>query len=179
MARRALRSAPEDPEVLAAAAYVLGAGGEDIDVAISLVDRSLALNPSFARGWFWSGLLRVLGGHLDLAMGHFNNFQRLDPRERFPAHLTGVATALLFKRRFDDAAAKLLQSLEQAPDFVITYRLLAACYAHMGRSEEAREIVERLRAITPLLVPSGFQFRNPEHRELFLSGLRLAMGDAT
>jgi len=40
LARRALRAAPEDPEVLAAAAYVLGARGEDIDVAISLVDRS-------------------------------------------------------------------------------------------------------------------------------------------
>jgi hypothetical protein len=28
-----------------------------------------------------------------------------------------------------------------------------------------------------LVVPSGSQFRNPEHRELFLSGLRLAAGE--
>jgi len=59
------------------------------------------------------------------------------------------------------------------------YRFLAACYAHMGRLDDAREIVGRLRAITPLVVPSGSQFRNPEHRELYLSGLRLAAGETT
>jgi hypothetical protein len=37
--------------------------------------------------------------------------------------------------------------------------------------------VERLRATTPVVVPSGSQFRNPEHRELFLSGLCLAAGE--
>jgi hypothetical protein len=49
----------------------------------------------------------------------------------------------------------------------------------MGRLDEARAIVARLRAITPLVVPKDPPFRNPEHRELFLSGLRLAAGEAT
>jgi hypothetical protein len=48
----------------------------------------------------------------------------------------------------------------------------------MGRLDDAREIVGRLRAITPLVVPNASFLRNPEHRELFLSGLRLAMGEA-
>jgi adenylate cyclase len=179
LARRASRVAPEDPEVLAAAAFVLGVLGEDIDMAISLVDRSLALNPSFARGWFWSGLLRAFAGQPDLAIQHFETFQRLDPRGHFPASQTGVGTALFLNRRFADAAAMLLQSLEQAPDLVVTYRLLAACYAHMGRLDEAREIVERQRSITPVVVPSVTPFRNPEQNELFLSGLRLAAGEET
>jgi hypothetical protein len=42
---------------------------------------------------------------------------------------------------------------------------------------EAREVVKRLRAITPVLVPSHLAWRNPEHRDLFLSGLRLAAGE--
>ena len=146
-------------------------------MAISLVDQALALNPSFARGWFWSGLLRVFAGEPDLALRHFNTFQRLDPSERFPAALTAVVTALFLKRRFDEAAAKLLQSLEQAPDFATTYRFLAACYAHMDRLDEAREIFKRLLAITSVAVPAATHFRNPEHRELFLSGLRLAAGE--
>ena len=178
-ARRALRAAPEDPEVLAAGAYVLGIHSEDIDVAISLVDRALLINPSFARGWLGSGLLRAFAGDPDLALQHFNTFRRLDPSERFPAALTAIATALFFKRRFDEAAAKLLQSLEQAPDFAITYRLLASCHAHLGEIDEAQEIVRRLRVITPVVVPSVIPFRNPEHRELFLSGLRLGIGEAT
>jgi adenylate cyclase len=57
------------------------------------------------------------------------------------------------------------------------YRLLAACYAHMGRLHEARELVSRLRAITPVVIPDASVFRNAEHRDLFLSGLRLAMGE--
>ena len=48
----------------------------------------------------------------------------------------------------------------------------------MGRLDEAREIVARLRAITPVVMHDAICLRNPEHRELFLSGLRLAMGEA-
>ena len=44
----------------------------------------------------------------------------------------------------------------------------------MGRLDEAREIVRRLRAITPLVAPSFSQIRNADYRELILSGLRLA-----
>jgi hypothetical protein len=47
----------------------------------------------------------------------------------------------------------------------------------MGRLDEARAIVIRLRAIIPQVVPSDLPFRNPEHRELYLSGLRLAAGE--
>jgi hypothetical protein len=49
----------------------------------------------------------------------------------------------------------------------------------MGRLDEARAIVARLRAISPQVVPSDVPFRNPEDRELFLSGLRLAAGETT
>jgi len=86
---------------------------------------------------------------------------------------------LFFNHRFDDAAAKLIVSLEQLPTFALTYRLLASCYAHMGRLDDAREIVTRLRAITPLVTPDLSYLRNAEHRELLLSGLRLAAGEAT
>jgi len=33
--------------------------------------------------------------------------------------------------------------------------------------------------ITPVVLPGASVLRNAEHRELFLSGLRLAMGEAT
>jgi hypothetical protein len=48
----------------------------------------------------------------------------------------------------------------------------------LGRIDEARQIVQRLRALTPFVVPRRIPFRNPEHHELFLSGLRLAAGEA-
>ncbi len=60
-ARRALEVAGDDPGVLANAALALAYFGEDIGAMMALVDRALALNPSYARGWHISGVLRMLG----------------------------------------------------------------------------------------------------------------------
>jgi adenylate cyclase len=177
LARRALLIGPDDPDVLAPAAFVLGCFGEDIDVALGLIDHCCSLNPSCARGWYSSGVLRIFAGQPDLALEHLERLLRLSSRDRLTDYLTGIGEAFFFSRQFDEAAAKLLASLERAPRFPVTYRVLAACYAHMGKLDEAREIVERLRAITPLVVPSATYYRKPEHRELFLSGLRLAAGE--
>jgi hypothetical protein len=49
----------------------------------------------------------------------------------------------------------------------------------MGRLDDARAIVARLSAITSLVVPRVLYYRNPEYRELFLSGLQLATGEAS
>ena len=176
-ARQALRIGPDDPDVLALAAFALGYFDEDIDVAVELIDRCLTLNPSCARGWRWSALLRLFAGQPDLALEHFETYLRLSPRDRMATYLNGIGEAHFFSRRFDEAAVKLLKSLERAPSFPVTYRVLAACYAHMGRLDEAREIVRRLRAITPVVMERGTRYRNPEHRELYLSGLRLAAGE--
>jgi len=48
----------------------------------------------------------------------------------------------------------------------------------MGRLDEARAIVTRLRAITPEVMLNVLPWRRPEDRELLLSGLRLATGEA-
>jgi adenylate cyclase len=89
-----------------------------------------------------------------------------------------MGLAYFFKRRFDEAAAKLLSSIQDHPGLPSSYRALAACYAHMGRLDEARAIVARLRAITAQVAPSDLPWRNPEDRELALSGLRLAADEA-
>jgi adenylate cyclase len=114
-----------------------------------------------------------------VAVEHFKASQRLNPRDRVVGYLTGIGSADFFNRRFHDAAAKLRASLEQLPTLVVTHRILAACYAPMGRLDDAHEIIARLKAFTPVVVPSLAQFRNPGHRELLLSGLRLAAGETT
>ena len=144
---------------------------------IGLVDRALALNPSFAGGWFRSGLLRLFAGQPDLAIEHIETSLRLSPRERMGQPLSTMGTAYCFKHQFDEATAKLLLAIQDDPGYPGSYRALAACYAHMGRLDEAHAIVARLRAITPQVMPSDLPFRNPEDREFFLSGLRLAAGE--
>jgi adenylate cyclase len=178
LARQALQAGENDPGVLANVAQVLAHLGEDIGAMIGLVDRALALNPSFARGWFVSGLLRTLAGQPDLAIEHLETSMRLSPRERMGVPLFAMGMAYFVKRRFDDAVEKLLLSIQNHPGAPGAYGFLAACYTHMGRLDEARGIVTKLRAITPQIVPRDLPWRNPEDRDLYLSGLRLAAGEA-
>jgi Flp pilus assembly protein TadD len=87
--------------------------------------------------------------------------------------------AHLLSQRFDQAVPQLLLAIQEDPSLPNPYRDLAACYAHMGRLDDAREVVALLRAITAVVMPDASYLRNAEHRELLLSGLRLAMGEAT
>src|SRR5262249_43202329 len=93
------------------------------------------------------------------------------------APLQWIGMALFFKRQFSDAAAKLLLSIQDNPGSPTPYRSLAACYAQMGRVDEAFATVNKLRALTPLLIPSNLPYRRTEDRELLLSGLQLAAPD--
>ncbi len=176
-ARRALEGPGDDPDVLANAALALAYFGEDIGAMMALLDRALALNPNFARGWHIGGLLRVWAGSPDIAIKYLDAALRLSPRARIGTSATVIGLAHLFARRFDQAVPQLLLAIQDDPSFPSPYRSLAACYAHMGRLDEAQEILTRLRAITAVVMPDGNHFRNADHRELLLSGLRLALGE--
>jgi TolB-like protein/class 3 adenylate cyclase len=176
-ARRALEVAGDDPAVLATAAHALAYFGEDIGAMMALVDRALALNPNFARGWSISGALRRWAGQPDLAIEHIEASLRLSPRARIGTALLTVGAAHFASRRVDEAVPKLLLAVQDDPSSPLPYQYLAACYAHMGRRDDAREVIERLRDITPVVIPDASYLRNPEHRELLLSGLRRAAGE--
>src|ERR687893_2525462 len=99
---------------------------------MALVDRALALNPSFARGWHVSGSLRLWAGQPDVAIEHVEASLRLSPRARIGLAYNLIGIAHFFSRRFDQAVPKLLLAIQEDPDFPVPYRALAACYAQMG-----------------------------------------------
>jgi TolB-like protein/Tfp pilus assembly protein PilF len=177
LARRALEVAGDDASILANAALALARFGEDVGAMMALVDRALGLNPSFARGWYVSGALRLYAGHPDIAIEHVSVAQRLSPRARVGMALTVVGAAHFVTRRFDEALSKLLVAIREDPAYPEPHRYLAACYAHLGRLDEARAVVERVRATTSDVVNKPCVLRNAGHRELYLSGLRLAAGE--
>jgi TolB-like protein/class 3 adenylate cyclase len=178
LARRATVAADDDPMVLGIAAFTLARFANEIEPSISLVDRALELNPSFARGWYVSGWLRNFAGQLDLSIEHFQNSARLNPRAQRAFVLYGIGNCHFFAGRFAEAVSNLGAAVQQLPNLTAIHRLLAASYAHLGRISEARETVERLRAITPVVIPRLYtHMRNPQHGELLISGLRLAMGE--
>src|SRR4051794_3886137 len=118
-------------------------------------------------------------GQPDIAIEHEEAALRFSPRARVGTSLAAIGRAHLLSRRFEEAMPKLLFATQEDPSFPNPHRYLAACYAHMGQLDDAREIITRLRAITTVVIPDISYLRNAEHRELFLSGLRLAAGEQT
>jgi TolB-like protein len=170
-ARRALEVAGDDPGILANVAFALAYFGENIGAMMALVDRALALNPNFARGWHISGTLRMWAGQPDIAVEHLGAALRLSPRSRVGPSLLNIGQAHFYSGHFDEAVPKLLLAIQDDPSYPQQYRLLAASYAHMGRFDDAREVVERLRTITSVVMPDTGHLR-------FLSGMRSAIGEA-
>jgi adenylate cyclase len=99
------------------------------------VDRALTLNPSYARGWLVSGLLRVFAGQHDVAIEHFETSLRLSPRERMGSPtLSLMGLAYFFRHQYQEvghqyqeAMAKLLLAIQDNPGHPSAYRHLAAC----------------------------------------------------
>jgi len=177
-ARRALAAAGNDPGVLADAAFALACFGEDIVAMTALVDRALTFNPNYARGWHASSFLRLWAGQTDLAIEHAGITLRLSPRAQASNSSWAMGAALFFSRRFEEAIPRLCVAVEERPIFATPYRILAACYAHMGLLAEAQATVARLRTLTSEVIPTyPLPFRDPAHRELYYSGLRLALGE--
>ena len=178
-ARRALTFAGDDPSAIAHAATGLAIFGEDIGSMIALVDRALALNPSYARGWYLSGGLRIWAGELDVGIERIEAALRLQPAHRIGYANVLIGYAHVIGGRFAEALPKLLLAIQEDPA-PHGYRALAVCYAHMGQMDEAREVVAQLRsrnAAAAVMHEYGF-LRMPEHRELMVSGWRLALGEA-
>ena len=176
-ARRAIEAAGDDPGVLANAAFALAYFGEDIVAMMALVDRALALNPNYARGWHISGTLRLWAGQPEIAIEYLETSLRLSPRAPVGTTILNIGLAYFVTGRSDEAVPKLLLAIQDDLSNPSPYRWLAACYAHMGRLDDARAIVARLRTIASVVIPDASFLRNAEHRELFLSGLRLAAGE--
>ena len=176
--RRALQVAPDDPVTVANAAQTLAFFGEDIRVMIALVDHALRLNPSYARGWLVSGVLRLLAGEPKIAIAHCEAAARLSPCVRIGGrlldHISGAA--YLAQGQFDQAETRLLLAIHDTAEFPDPYRLLASCYAHQGRLDDARSVIQKLRSMTSSILYDFASTRNRSQRELIASGLRLAAG---
>jgi adenylate cyclase len=113
LARRVLRVAGDDPYVLANAAWALGLSGEDIATALALIERSLQLNPSFAYGWFRSGILKQWTGQYDASIEHFETSIRLSPRENRSGNYLTIGISHFFARRSEKATEMLNLSLQE------------------------------------------------------------------
>jgi adenylate cyclase len=172
LARRALRAAGDDPEVLIRAASVLSQDADD-DVT-ALFKRALALNPASAIAHITAANYELVFGDPKRAQDHLETSMRLDPMSPLRSVQVGMLGGALFLQgRFVEALGPMRESAQLSPATPQSHAALAACYGHLGDLPAARAALAELALHTPLTIRElgEHMFRAPAHRALFLEGV--------
>jgi serine/threonine-protein kinase len=115
----------------------------ELGKSVSEFERSIQLNPNYPTAHQWYGRLTLLAlGQFDHALVEAKRAVELDPVS--PIGPTDVATVYLTERRYDEAIAKLRNTLAMEPDFYWAHRQLGMALELKGSPNEA--IVEYQRA---------------------------------
>ncbi len=183
----------DDPEVIALSASQIAAPGGDLSGAIALTDEAIALNPNSIVALTVSGRWYAEAGNTRIAIERLERAARLNPLEGngFRNNVMSIAyfhAALLegapLTECYETSIGFARQAVLDSPNYVAPMRRLCALLALLGRIEEARVVMQRLRAISPEMTisrlkayyavesPGGTMIR-PIH-DAYYEGLRRA-----
>jgi len=144
------------------------------DRALFHLERGTVLNPNDAHGITQLGLVLALSGRAEEGVTQIHRAMRLNPFHP-PWYWADLSIALYTARRYEEAleACRLMVGFNGKP---WVRARLAACYAWLGRMEEARiEVAEVLRQ-NPNFHLSGVRlsYKNPADTAHIFDGMRKA-----
>src|SRR5262250_548682 len=111
------------------------------------VRAALRCDPNFALAYSLLGQVLYYSGRAAEALQPLATAFRLDPNNEQDPHLHYLAQAYFCMGRYEDAAAVLKRRIVRKPDTDMSRVLLASCYGHLGRLEEARSLWQEVLAI--------------------------------
>src|SRR5215471_8245284 len=117
-------------------------------MALGEFGRMITLDPNFAQGHSATGLALMYAGRSAEALEAFAIAKRLDPHSPSIV-LHFVAQAHFSLGRYEAAVERLLERIARTPATDSSRMLLAACYGHLGRTEEARAAWAGLMKVNP------------------------------
>jgi tetratricopeptide (TPR) repeat protein len=171
----------DDAIALAFGGLALGYVAGDLEGAVALVERALALNPNLAIAWYAGGTVRAFrGGEPDVAIEHLRRAMRLSPRDPFMFTMQGVtAFAHLLAGRYEEAATWAEKAFWERPNILATLRIAAASNALAGRPEKAQWAVARALDLDPDMRLSNLKdrigiFGRPQDYAKYAAALRKA-----
>jgi adenylate cyclase len=144
VAHRALALDPADSGVVAAAAFILGVPGGDMETGLALVEKAIGLNRNNAEAFRAGAVLYAFKGEIDRAVEHQQQAERLNPLDAswngnliYPIAYFGVGD----HEKVVDWTARILR---ERPNIAAALRYRAASLALLGRTDEARQVIARL-----------------------------------
>lgn len=151
----------------------------DYEGALAEAERALAISPNLAFAHELLGATLIFSGQPREGIAAIEQAIRLDPYDPLlPSRLNLVATALYLSNEYDQAVEAAKRAIRSNPDYPPPYRWLAASLGQLGRTEEAKEALEKAIAIAPASFHMYVRQRVPWHRPQdyaeMLEGLRKA-----
>jgi adenylate cyclase len=146
-----------------------------MSLSLAELERTLELNPFFARAHLALGNRLELVGRSEEGVARLRRALELNPRDpERHTYLAFLSRALVVQGEYEEAtqlAERAVGLSPQNPDML--YRL-AVCLAHLDRVEEARELLARCERIRPGFVAKRRSWRpyNDDARNaLFFAGM--------
>jgi adenylate cyclase len=133
------------PQGHAQLGYVLAFEAQH-DLSIAEFERALELNPNFTDRRFAAAL--IFAGQLDRAVQCIQAHKRADPLY-FPIASGFLGLAFYMLRRYSDALTPLLECVSRSPDLRDGHVWLAATYAQLGQTEQARRQAAEVLRLEP------------------------------
>jgi adenylate cyclase len=146
-ARRAVELNDQEPVSHMALGAVL-LWRRDHEGALAESRRMMALDPNFAQGYTATGLALMYAGRAAEALEPIAMAMRLDPL--YPSMvLHFLAQANFSLGKYEIAAQQLVDRIARTPGTDASRMLLASCYGHLGRAEDARAAWVELLKVNP------------------------------
>ena len=179
LARRASVLAKDDAVALCSAGFALAMLADETENGAELIDRALAIDPNMARGWHYSGLVRLWLGQPELALEHNSRAIRLSPLDPLIGQMqTSVGHVHFVEGRYEEASQWTGRAMRSRPNWLPSMILATASAALSGKLEDAQQLASRLRSLDPTLRISNLRerlpFSRPEYLAPYEEGLRRA-----
>ena len=179
LARRASVLAKDDAVALCSAGFALAMLADETENGAELIDRALAIDPNMARGWHYSGLVRLWLGQFELALEHNSRAIRLSPLDPLIGQMqTSVGHVHFVEGRYEEASQWTGRAMRSRPNWLPSMILATASAALSEKLEDAQHLASRLRSLDPTLRISNLRerlpFSRPEYLAPYEEGLRRA-----
>jgi TolB-like protein/class 3 adenylate cyclase len=165
-AKSALRLGRKDPLVVAQSALVLYRQGDEVELADSLLDEAIRLDPNGMVGWVWGGWAKTSLGDHQAAINYYQRALRLSPLDpRIAFAQSGLAFAYFFLGNYEEGLKCAADALRHHPSFVPALRIAMACNALSGNVEAAQKLWRQVALLYPSDRVSETRKRIPLRRD--------------
>jgi adenylate cyclase len=140
----------EDATTLAHAAIALALATRDLEAALELIDRALALNPNSVHAHDHGAVISTWAGRYDRAHALADRALRLSPFDPLSVMaFAAKAGAFLMQGQYNEALSNARKGLQIYPNHTPSFLIAIASLMRLGRPTEAQAMAQEYMGIYP------------------------------